>query len=636
MARIVTDAELMGVPEGGAIVTDAELLGKPPQGSEEFERGRGMGSGTAGLFTALQGPLFGFADELAGVGGALVGGVANLLGRGSGKGLAEDYRAVRDYVRGGVKQYEDDRPVLATAAKLATAAPLAVAAPAFGAARAAPIGIARATGLAARAGAGYGAVQGAGDAETLADIPGEAAGGALRGAVTAGIVTPAIGGASAITGAIGQRISNRMAANAARRKIAEALARDAGGAPAALDDAADALRFLGPEARVADLGAGPGKATRGLLDTMATLPGETQNAVEAAIRARQIGAGGRIAAAADEALGTRGAELRGTVQALVKARQKAATPLYAQLERVSVPVDDELAGLLARGSGYAGKAAKLSRVESGTAVNLRDVQPGDAVPLRALDTLKNSLYDAAQAAKRGGESKLGRAIDGLRVSLVEKLDDLSPKNQAGSIYKQARDAFAGPSQMKDAAEAGAAAMREEIGDLAETVAGLSASELQAFRVGALQALKQKAGTESGRTSLLKFWKESNTGDRLRVIFGDNYGTFANALLGEGKLKALEGVGRGSQTASRLAAFDDVAELPPAVTNPARLSSWIPSGRTLSRFLTPEATRDEMGRLLLAQGPEAELTLNSLRRYIELVNAQRARQAQAVGLLGTRF
>ncbi|MFW2047291.1 hypothetical protein, partial [Acinetobacter variabilis] len=64
------------------------------------------------------------------------------------------------------------------------------------------------------------------------------------------------------------------------------------------------MATLGEESRVADAG---GASVRGLLDTIATLPGETKNAVEAAIRMRQSTRGGRLVDAANQGLGADGA-----------------------------------------------------------------------------------------------------------------------------------------------------------------------------------------------------------------------------------------------------------------------------------------------------------------------------------------
>nr|MBP9118888.1 hypothetical protein [Methyloversatilis sp.] len=114
--------------------------------------------------------------------------------------------------------------------------------------------------------------------------------------------------------------------------------------------------------------------------------------------------------------------------------------------------------------------------------------------------------------------------------------------------------------LEELLQTGRKAMTDDLFDLGSAVKGLDPSQLQAFRVGALQALKQKAGSEGGQTSLLKFWKEPGTQERLRVIFGDDptFNQFVGALQREGTLKRLESVGRGSQTASRLSAIDDLA------------------------------------------------------------------------------
>ena len=109
---------------------------------------------------------------------------------------------------------------------------------------------------------------------------------------------------------------------------------------------------------------------------------------------------------------------------------------------------------------------------------------------------------------------------------------------------------------------------------------------------------------------------------------------------EARLKPLEGVGRGSQTAARLAgtADLDVAPLGQAV---AAVASGSPTGiltaaTNLARQTrTPEAVRNEIGRILLSRDPQQ---LEQLSAVIQRLNAERLRAAgmggQTAGQIGS--
>jgi hypothetical protein len=189
--------------------------------------------------------------------------------------------------------------------------------------------------------------------------------------------------------------------------------------------------------------------------------------------------------------------------------------------------------------------------------------------------------------------------------------------------------------MMDAAEIGRKSMREDVFDVKAAIRAMSDSEKEAFKVGALQALREKVGTQSGQTSILKMWMDKSTRDRLKVIFGNDYRKFSDFVAKESKLKGMETVGRGSQTASRqFAAGDlDVSPLASAANVSAALATNNPMGvvgslaNAWNRVQTPESVRDQMGRILLSQNPA---DLRALEFLIPQINAARQRSAGYLG------
>lgn len=646
-------------PEGA---TEAQVLAfaRAQMGkvnTESYEKGRSEGNpAVRGLLNVAQGPSFGFSDEImGGVGGAL----KTLT---NGKSFGENYRETRDYARGVQDQYQEDFPIGSTVTQLMASAPMLVANPlgrAGGAvlAQVAPqaaawmnpatqlTGVLQNTARAAASGAGYGAVSGAGEstAPTLPGVLADAGKSAAIGAALAGAAQPVQMAVGAAGRNVMQRVSDRSAGSYAQQKVAQALVRDGRGSLVEsgvvnpVGQVSARFRKLGPEATVADAG---GENTRQLLDTLATLPGKTKDRTQALIRDRQAGRAGRLVEAADSALGTRGAGFQQTLDALDGARRQAAAPFYNQLQGLTAQVDDDVLTLLGKTAGIHGEAQKLYRLQTGEDLALGALKKGDSVPFAMLDTLKQSLYDAAEAAKRQGNNKMARAIDDARVQLTGKLDSIAPKVNGESVYKLARDAYAGPSQLIDAAEMGRAAMKADTFDVSSAVRAMSQSEAEAFRVGALQALREKAGTQGGQTSLLRMWMEPATRDRLKAIFGRDYRAFAAEVAKEARLKGLEGVGRGSQTASRMYGAGDLDMAPLVET--AGLASSAASGNATgiltgaanlwNRVKTPEAVRDSMGRILLSQGPEGAANIQTMQGLLARINAESAALAERSGAL----
>ena len=654
---------------GGYVLLDdgpAQGAGKPAP-SSAYQAGRkNVTAADAAKVAALQGSTFGFGDELVAALGAPIDAYRN--GGLSIDNIAKSYRTLRDVARGMSDQGKQDSPWISGAAGLAGGLAsgralgalaqqgVTAAAPALAARYASwvnPVGqtagiLPRVTN-AAVFGAGYGAISGAGDstADSVGGVLADAGKGALVGGASSGALYGIGAAVKPVVSNVAARVSESAAGNYAQQKIAEAIARDARGnvfVEGLSNPGTKAIaRFdrLGPEATVSDAA---GQSTRGLLDTLATLPGRTKDRLEQAILERQAGRAGRLVTAADNALGTQGAGYQQTLEALDATRKQAAAPFYRALENHVVTVDDDVANLIAKTAGTHADAQRLYQLQTGNVVKLGDLKPGDQVPFSMLDTLKQSLHDAAETQKRQGGNKMARAIDDARVALTNKLDALAPVDrQTGqSVYKLARDAYSGPSQLIDAAEIGRRAMKADVFDVGSAVRGMTDSELQAFRVGALQALREKTGTQSGQASLLKMWMEPATRDRLKEVFGPDYRQFAAEVAREARLKGMEGLGRGSQTASRLYGAGDLDVAPLADIGSAVgaaktgnvLGAIGAAQKAWNRVQTPESVRNQMGQILLSRGAQGATNLRQMENLIEQINRQSASNGAMTGLLST--
>ena len=602
-----------------------------------------------GAINALQGPTFSFLDELAGLGSALTGEVANLTPYGDGKSFSENYQSGRDFVRGASQSFSEDYPILAPSTQIAAAAPMFAWNPG---AKAQVVGPAQQIWQAGKVGGITGAIQGAGESESD-DALGVAKDSLAQGA-TGSILGGSMNAGTQAIGAVGGNVISRMddviqnsnavpnavknyvggsKSSYAQQKVAEALLRDG----KTLSQTEARLRKLGPRAVLADAG---GENTKSLLDVLSVLPGETKDDAAKMIRQRVGSRGQKLYDTASNMLSPTGKTLAPTLEALEQQRLVQSKPFYDKLTGMSVRVDGDLKKLLDRSTGNFGEAQRLYRLQTGNDIDLSKINVGDDVPFSVLDTLKQSLYDAGAEAKRNAKTALGGNLDDVRVTLTSKLDDLSPKDKktGTSIYKMARDAYAGPSQLKDAAELGYSSVNQKAFNVADNVKNLSNSELDAFKIGVLQGIREKVGTQSGQTQLLNMWKEISTQDKLKSLFGGSYRKFAAEVAKEARLKNLESVGKGSQTAERVFGAGDLDVSPLLDTaNAARAAStgsplqFVQSAANLwNRIKTPESVRNEMGSLLLTPQQPAQQLLPTLQTAIDDIYNKRLQRANLVG------
>jgi hypothetical protein len=596
---------------------------------------------------AAQGLTFNFAPKIAGAGAAGM----DILQRGFDSTPTETYANTRDYIKGVNEQFRETNPKTAFASEVVGGLPLLLT----------PLGMtskakqtaealsaAEKMAMAARMAGTQGTISavGASDINPVTSPTEYAQDIAKKGAIAAasgGVLSGAGQGVYNVGSNVAQRYIPESAKDAARIKLAQALQRgsSADGSNTVLSRVEREMG-LNPNASIAQAG---GPSALAQLDVLASMPGQAKSLVERRIREQQTFRPERLANAADEALGTQGKGFTATLDALTAVKKATADPLYKQLENVSVRVDDDLQKLIQASRSAHGKAELLTELNRQLPIDISKLKAGDDVPLKVLDVVKQSLYDMGESARGefGKATNTSRAYDDLRVALTKKLEALSPSDKNGSIYRQALDAYAGPSQLGNAVVKGRTAMKQDDIALSDLMGNMSASELEAFRIGALQSLKDKVGTEAGQTSLLKMWKEPATSNRLKEIFGDNYQKFAQEVAKEARLKPLEQVGRGSGTFSRMAGAEDLGVMPTtmsagkAVASAATGSPLAAAGEAVNvknrigQVINqmPETTRNELAKMLLLRGPTGQLEVENTAALIRALN-QRSTQMQTGG------
>jgi hypothetical protein len=596
---------------------------------------------------AAQGLTFNFAPKIAGVGAAGL----DILQRGTEATPTETYANTRDYLKGVNEQFRETNPKTAFASEVVGGLPLLLT----------PLGMtskakqtadalsaAQKMSMAAKMAGTQGSISavGASDINPVTNPSEYAEDIAKKAAIAAASGGVLSGGGQAVYNVgsnVAQRYIPESAKDAARIKLAQALQRgsSADGSNTILSRVEREMG-LNPNASIAQAG---GPSALAQLDVLASMPGQAKTLVERRIREQQTFRPERLANAADEALGTQGKGFTATLEALDATKKATSAPLYKQLENVSVKIDPDLQALIQASTSAHGKAELLTQLNRQLPIDISKLKAGDDVPLKVLDVVKQSLYDMGESARGefGKATNTSRAYDDLRVALTKKLEALSPSDKNGSIYRQALDAYAGPSQLSNAVVKGRTAMKQDDIALSDLMSNMSASELEAFRIGALQSLKDKVGTEAGQTSLLKMWKEPATSNRLKEIFGDNYQKFAQDVAKEARLKPLEQVGRGSGTFSRMAGAEDLGVMPTtmaagkAVANVATGNPLAAAGEAanvktrIGQVINqmPETTRNELAKMLLLRGPTGQLEVENTAALIRALN-QRSTQMQTGG------
>lgn len=401
--------------------------------------------------------------------------------------------------------------LLPTAGRSAAAGPISRAASQGVTPQAAP-SLTRAAGESASIGSAYGGAYGLGSAEgDLLERAPAAAEGALVGAAVGAGVPLVLGSARAAVGAM------RSPDRSAMQQVERALERD-GMSAEQFRQRADELQQRYPgTALPVDAG---GENVQGLLERVAQTPGAGRSQVVPALTERQQGQPQRVidtlqeltkserdsfGRAADD-LGRATGSSRTARQAVEEAmaqRAKDAQPLYAKAYQEPVPWSNELEDLFKRPvmqEAYRAaekRAGNEGRDFYGKFIDLKDdgsftVQ---SVPSTGdLDFIKKTLDSKVGTLERAGDYGEARVIKGIRTKLVDMMDAASP------TYRQARAAWAGPSQFIEAVENGRTILSRNISaeELTANLARMSPSELEGYRIGAVSAIVNKIGNDPAK------------------------------------------------------------------------------------------------------------------------------------------
>lgn len=431
-----------------------------------------------------QGASFGFADE---IGAGLMAPVRALK---RGQGLGDAYSSGLEERRAALELAKSRSPVAMGASEIAggLVSPGAMA----GAAKTLGGAVAKGVGI----GAGTGALYGAGTGEGVDDRLNRAMIGTAFGGATGGAIPLAAG--------VGRGASVRspaQAGNTSRAMLAEALADEGLTGTQAAQRIADANKAGKTGITPMDV-ATPGGRVHGLGEDIINSPNPMQPKITAQLAERQVKQYDRLLGDLGELSGVGKSRAIGTLQEIASRRQADATPAFEKAWKFDTAADPEVrtvfrevaqTPLMKKAWGRAIDIAQ-SRARGVPTPKLAEVldeagEPRFVPDMRFMHFLKEGMDDAVNAAFKAGDGHRGAAFKEVR-NLFR--DTLKAKNPA---YGQAMDQFAGEMALKEAVETGASTMLKSPDELQAAMQGLSGSELEAFRIGALTKVIDTLGNK---------------------------------------------------------------------------------------------------------------------------------------------
>jgi hypothetical protein len=395
-----------------------------------------------------------------------------------------------------------------------------------------------------------------------------------------------------------------------------------------LDDVSKRMSDTSAPLMVADAG----RNTQRLARTVTTQPGEGSGDLAGRLVGRQADQPARVSNLIRSTVDPKNANTE--IDALVAAREAATKPAYQKAYAQGPVYDDHIAQLMENPNVKKGlrKGIDIER-------NLADAQNrkidwsdyavtgfdssgapivGKVPNMRVLDTAKRGLDDMLEEYRNKITGKLeldneGRSINQVRKSLLERMDDINPD------YKVARRAYAGPTESKNAINAGRQFMKGDVEDVDKLFSSLTPHDKEFFVTGIAYELRNMArGGTSDTVDATRKILQGKTRDRLRRYLGpEQYDELERELRNEANTtRTMRMATTGSPTGPILAEQADAADqehaavgalvdaaalgVRPAVANAARRLMRRGGGMS-------EATADWLGPKLQASSP-AELSL----------------------------
>lgn len=349
-----------------------------------------------------------------------------------------------------------------------------------------------------------GAAEGGVSDRAAAAVPGAVLGGAV-GAAAPYVAAGANRVVQAVKGAISPETS-------ATNQLGRALVRD-NATPESLTAAADAIAKDRPGvATVADVG---GENVKGLVERVAQTPGAGRTIVQPFLTDRQTQQMGRIADDLSSLTGTNKTALT-AINDSMTSRAEAAKPLYDQAFNFNARNNPDIynAWLKETHQGWGEKILNSDALKRNLQSEYGVADYKQAPLMVLIDAWKKAADDTALAFKQSGEKNTARIIGETRDRVLSVVDDANP------LYAAARSAWAGPSRYIDAIQDGKSVLNKNVGsdELRENFDKLNPSEQEAFRIGAVSAIKAKMGNDASNIAdMTKYLRSPEMREKIMAI-----------------------------------------------------------------------------------------------------------------------
>ncbi|MDA7085492.1 hypothetical protein PH586_03680 [Pseudomonas sp. SA3-5] len=215
------------------------------------------------------------------------------------------------------------------------------------------------------------------------------------------------------------------------------------------------------------------------------------------------------------------------VEEAMDQRAKASRPLYEQAYREPVPWTHDLEDLFKRPvmqEAYRGaerRAANEGRDLYGKFLDLKDDGSFTVTSVPStgdLDFVKKFLDSKVGTLERSGDYGEARVIKGIRSKLVDTMDAASP------TYKEARAAWAGPSQFIEAVEGGRSVLSRNVSaeELTASLKRMGPAELEGYRIGAVSAIVNKMGNDPSKMAdMTKYLRSQEMRGKVAAMLPDD-------------------------------------------------------------------------------------------------------------------
>ena len=300
------------------------------------------------------------------------------------------------------------------------------------------------------------------------------------------------------------------------------------------------LQQLGPEGRLMDVGPN----LTGQAEALVSSPGRAQSELLRVVRDRNNAAGDRIATGVDRVVGDP-VNFAAETETLLGQRRLRAARFYGQAEGHTQPIDTTPVVQHINRQLPQEATQQPTQIERAL-INAREVMTGRS-DMRSLHNVKESLDDQIAAAVRTNEGGLARQLGQVRDQLVRQIDAGTtvpgPNGQPVSLYRQAREAYAGDSAILRAREEGLAVFNRDVDPNVVARENLARTEAEriAFQGGAREALVLKMDNARNDALAVRnlFETRANRGKLNQIVGQEGANDLLNILRQETRLAGTE-------------------------------------------------------------------------------------------------